>query len=196
MYKKIKINGKKFALLINRDEIQNRIKELANQITKDYANKQPLFIGIMNGCFMFAADLFRQIETPAEITFIKLLSYKGTSNSEPVVHSIGLEQAVTGRHIIILEDIVDTGKTLNSFLPELRAQNPASIKIASCLFKPKAIKHDVTPEYYGFAIENDFVVGYGLDYDGIGRNTHDLYILTDEEVEDSKEIFEERYPII
>lgn len=196
MYKKIKINGKKFSLLISQDEIQGKIAQLAKQITKDYAGKQPLFIGIMNGCFMFAADLFRQVATPAEITFIKLLSYKSTSNTEPVIHSIGLEQTVTNRHVIILEDIVDTGKTLYSFLPELKAQNPASIKIASCLYKPKALKHDVVPDYHGFAIENDFVVGYGLDYDGIGRNTNDIYVLTDEEIEDTKEVFEEIYPII
>lgn len=196
MYKKIKINGKKFALLISKDEIQDKIKQLATQITKDYAGKQPLFVGIMNGCFMFAADLFRQIGTPAEITFIKLLSYKGTSSSESVVHSIGLEHVIKDRHVIILEDIVDTGKTLNSFLPELKAQAPASIRIASCLFKPKALKHNVIPDYYGFDIENDFVVGYGLDYDGIGRNTQDIYVLTDEEIEDTKEVFEEIYPII
>lgn len=172
----IEINNKKFDLLIDESTIISRITEIAEQINKDFVGKQPLFIGIMNGCFMFASDLFKRIDIPAEISFIKLLSYKGTSTTNKVVHSIGLEQIIKDRHVIIIEDIVDTGTTLNSFLPELRAQNPASINIASLLFKPDALKHDVIPNYYGFKIKNDFVVGYGLDYDGLGRNNKNIYV--------------------
>ncbi len=172
----LEINEKKFKLLISEETIQNRITELAEEITNDYYDKQPLFIGIMNGCFMFASDLFKQIEFPSEISFIKLLSYKGTSTTNNVIHSIGMEQSVKGRHVIILEDIIDTGTTLNNFLPELRAQNPASIKIASCLFKPNALKHDITPDYVGFNIENGFIVGYGMDFFGFGRNNKNIYI--------------------
>jgi hypoxanthine phosphoribosyltransferase len=173
----MELNGKKFDILIDEGTIQCRIIEIAEEINKEYEGKNPLFIGIMNGCFMFASDLFKRITVPAEISFIKLLSYKGTSTTNKVVHSIGLEQTVKDRHVIILEDIVDTGTTLHSFLPELKAQNPASIKIASCLFKPKALKHDITSDYIGFSVGNSFVVGYGLDYDGYGRNNKNIYSL-------------------
>jgi len=172
----MKIHDKEFEVLIHRHDIQNRVIKIAEEINKEYKDKKPLLIGIMNGSFLFAADLFRNLTIEAEISFIKLLSYKGTSSSNNVVRSIGLEETVNNRHIIIIEDIVDTGRTLHSFLPELTVQNPSSLKIATLLFKPLALKHDIKPDYVGFEIENDFVVGYGLDYDGLGRNLNDIFV--------------------
>lgn len=149
------------------------------QINTDYTGKKPLFIAVLNGSFLFAADLFRQITIDAQISFIKLASYKGTTSTGNIITAIGLEEPVFERHIILLEDIIDTGKTLSEFIPQLLHQNPASLKIASLLTKPEALKHPVIPDYYGFAIPNKFVVGYGLDYDGLGRNIPEIYQLAE-----------------
>ena len=138
-----------------------------------------MLIGILNGSFIFAADLFRGLTIEAEISFIKLVSYKGTSSTGNVVTAIGMEEDLHGRHIIIVEDIIDTGKTLSSFLPEIHHRQPASVKIATFLSKPDALKYDVKADFNAFNIETKFVVGYGLDYDGLGRNLPDLYILKD-----------------
>ncbi|MBS1774535.1 MAG: hypoxanthine phosphoribosyltransferase [Bacteroidetes bacterium] len=174
---RIKVLDKYFEPCIANDKIQQRVAELGTAISKDYEGLNPLFLGILNGSFIFASDLFRNISVPAEISFIKLVSYKGTTSTGNVITSIGLEEQVTGRHIIITEDIIDTGKTLSSFLPQLMSQQPASVKIACFLSKPTARQFDVQPDYCGFAIPDDFVVGYGLDYDGFGRNYPDLYVL-------------------
>jgi hypoxanthine phosphoribosyltransferase len=175
----IKIHDKLFTPFISADSIRQRIRAIAGKINIEYAGKKPLMLGILNGSFIFAADLFRELAIEAEISFIKLASYKGTSTTGHVITAIGMEENIHGRHIIIVEDIVDTGKTLHSFLPELRMRQPASLKIAAFLTKPAALQYDVKADYWGFEIENKFVVGYGLDYDGIGRNLPDLYILKD-----------------
>ncbi len=175
----VQVHDKIFVPFITREDIQKRVNELAEMINEEYAGKKPLLIGILNGSFIFAADLFRGLSIEAEISFIKLVSYKGTSSTGNVVTAIGMEEDLHGRHIIIVEDIIDTGKTLSSFLPEIHHRNPASVKIATFLSKPEALKYDIKADFNAFNIENKFVVGYGLDYDGLGRNLPDLYILKD-----------------
>jgi hypoxanthine phosphoribosyltransferase len=167
----IKVHDKTFGPYIGASEIDEKIKGLAKKINKDYEGKRPLFIAILNGAFMFASDLFKEISMEAEICFIKLASYKGTKSTGNVVTSIGLDEPLTGRHVIIVEDIVDTGKTLYEFLPQLYIQQPSSIKIAALLHKPDALKHPLTIDYLGFSIPDKFVLGFGLDYDGLGKRT-------------------------
>lgn len=171
----IKVHDKSFDIYLPEAQIQEKIKALADQINKDYAGKKPLFIPILNGSFMFASDLFKYITIDAEISFIKLASYKGMKSSGNIITAIGLDQDLFGRDIIIVEDIVDTGKTLTEFLPQLQHQQPASLKIAALLHKPEALKYPLTIDYIGFTIPNKFVVGYGLDYDGLGRNLKEIY---------------------
>lgn len=173
----IKIFDKEFVPYLSEAEIQIKISELAEQLNKEYAGKKPLFLSILNGSFLFTADLFKQINIEAEVCFIKLASYKGVSSTGNVITAIGLDTNVSGRHVIILEDIIDTGKTLHHFLPQLTAQQPAEIKIAVLLNKTEALAFPVKVDYACFNIPNKFVVGYGLDYDGLGRNSKDIYQL-------------------
>jgi hypoxanthine phosphoribosyltransferase len=169
--------GKTFEPYLPESLIQEKIKELAVEINKDYAGKKPLFIAILNGSFMFAADLFKSVEVEAEICFIKLASYKGAKSTGNVITAIGLDADINDRHVIILEDIIDTGKTLTEFLPQLKHQQPASLKIAVLLHKPDATIYPVEIDYCCFSIPNRFVLGYGLDYDGFGRNLKEIYQL-------------------
>ena len=171
----VKLHDKEFELYISEADILKRVKELAETLNKDYEGKKPLFIAILNGSFMFASDLFKQITIDAEICFIKLASYKGMKSTHKVTTAIGLDDDIFGRHVIILEDIVDTGKTLSHFLPKLEHQQPATLKIASLLYKPDAIQYPINLDYIGFTIPTKFVLGYGLDYDGYGRNLKEIY---------------------
>jgi hypoxanthine phosphoribosyltransferase len=173
----VQVLDKTFVPFISREAINARVQELGKMIDADYAGKTPLFLAILNGSFIFAADLFRAITVEAEISFIKLASYKGTTSTGSVITAIGMEENLNGRHIVILEDIIDTGKTISSFVPDLLHRQPASLRIATFLTKPEALQHDVKADYVGFEIENKFVVGYGLDYDGHGRNLPELYQL-------------------
>ena len=173
----ITVHGKSFETYLSEEAIQQRVKELAAAINKDYTGKKPLFIAILNGSFMFAADLFKQLSVEAEICFIKLASYKGMKSSGKVITSIGLEEDLFGKDVIIVEDIVDTGKTLHRFLPKLVHQQPRSLKIATFLHKSEATEYPLVLDYVGFSIPNKFVVGYGLDYDGLGRNLREIYQL-------------------
>jgi hypoxanthine phosphoribosyltransferase len=173
----IKVHDKSFETYLSEEKILQRVKELASAISKDYAGKRPLFIAILNGSFMFAADLFKQLTVEAELCFIKLASYKGLKSSGNVVTSIGLEDDLFGKDVIIVEDIVDTGKTLHNFLPKLRHQQPHSLRIATLLHKSEATEFPLELNYVGFDIPNKFVVGYGLDYDGLGRNFKEIYQL-------------------
>lgn len=175
----IQVHDKSFKPYLTEAQIAERISELAKTITADYAGKNPIFIGILNGSFMFAADLFKQIDTPATISFIKLASYKGTSSTGTVVTAIGLEENLHNKDIILVEDIVDTGKTMTEFIPTLMQQNPASVRICTLLQKPDALKFPLDVHYIGFSIPNKFVVGYGLDYDGLGRNYPAIYQLAE-----------------
>ena len=173
----IKIKDKQFVPFISESTIQEKIKELAAQLKVDYEGKRPLLIAILNGSFMFASDLFKELKFEAEISFIKLASYKGTKSTGHVITAIGLDTDIAERHVIILEDIIDTGKTLHSFLPQLQHQQPASLKVAVLLDKPEPRQFEVPIDYKCFTIENKFVVGYGLDYDGLGRNISSIYQL-------------------
>lgn len=168
------IHDKYFVPYISKEEISEKVSEIARSINKDYVGKQPLFIAILNGSFVFAADLFKQITIPAEISFVKLSSYNGTSSTGSVVTSIGLENNVSNKDVIIIEDIVDTGKTLNDFLPELKKLRPASVKICTLLHKKECTTYPIGIDYMGFEIPDRFVVGYGLDYNGLGRNINEL----------------------
>jgi hypoxanthine phosphoribosyltransferase len=163
--------------MISKQEINQQVSVLADKISKDYKGQDPLFIIILNGSFIFAADLLRALTIPAEMSFVKLSSYSGMQSSDSVLTDIGLKENPEGRHIVIVEDIVDTGKTLFSFLPELQKHRPASIKIAALLCKPEALTCDIKADYVCFEIPNKFVVGYGLDYNGMGRNLPDIYEL-------------------
>lgn len=173
----VQIHDKTFVPFLTKEAIAQRVAAVAAEINTDYRDKNPLLLGILNGSFIFAADLFRALTINAHISFIKLASYQGTSSSGHVVTAIGLEEDIHGRDIIIVEDIIDTGRTLHSFLPEIYHRQPASVKIAVFLAKPEALQHEVKADYVAFEIEDKFVVGYGLDYDGLGRNLPDLYIL-------------------
>ena len=171
----IKVLDKSFEIFLAEETIQKRIAEMAAEINRDYEGKKPLFIAILNGSFMFASDLFKHLTIDAEICFIKLVSYKGMKSSGHITTAIGLDQDLYNRDVIIVEDIVDTGKTLGYFLPKLEHQQPASLKIAALLHKPEATVHPLKIDYTGFSIPNKFVVGYGLDYDGCGRNLKEIY---------------------
>lgn len=176
----IQVLDKRFQPYIKAAQIQEQVNKLAVQLNDDYAGKKPLFLAILNGSFMFASDLFKELTIEAEICFIKLASYKGTKSTGNVITSIGLDMPLTGRHVIIVEDIVDTGKTLFEFLPQLEIQQPASLKIAALLHKPDALKHPLTVDYVGFNVPNKFLLGYGLDYDGLGRNLKEIYQLVED----------------
>jgi len=173
----IRVHDKQFEPYLNASTIASRIKEIAGNLNKDYAGKKPLFIAILNGSFMFAADLFKELNIDAEICFIKLASYKGTKSTGHVITAIGLDMDLFGREVVIVEDIVDTGKTLSEFLPQLEHQQPASLKIVALLHKPEATVFPIKIDYLGFSIPNKFVVGYGLDYDGLGRNIPEIFKL-------------------
>lgn len=175
----IRVHDKQFEPYLTSEEIALRIKMVAQQINADYAGKKPLFIAILNGSFMFASDLFKEITIDAEICFIKLASYKGSKSTGHVITAIGLDMDIIGRDVIVIEDIVDTGKTLSEFLPQIHHQQPASVKIVALLHKPDAMVYPVKIDYLGFSIPNKFVVGYGLDYDGLGRNIREIYRLAE-----------------
>ena len=175
----IRVHDKNFEPYLTSQEIANAVKRLSDEISRDYQGKRPLFVAILNGAFMFASDLFKGITTEAEISFIKLASYKGTKSTGRVLTAIGLDADLYQRHVIIVEDIVDTGKTLDQFLPKLTHQQPASLKICALLHKPEATVNPIRIDYLGFTIPNKFVVGYGLDYDGLGRNLPEIYKLAE-----------------
>jgi hypoxanthine phosphoribosyltransferase len=173
----IKVHDKSFETYLSEETIQQKIRVLADEINNDYKDKRPLFIAILNGAFMFAADLFKHVTIDAEICFIKLASYRGMKSTGNVVTAIGLDQDLFDRDVVIIEDIVDTGKTLSEFLPKLNHQQPKSLKIVALLHKAEATKYHLDIDYIGFTIPDKFVVGYGLDYDGLGRNLKEIYQL-------------------
>lgn len=176
----IQVLDKKFQPYLKAAQIHEQIGKLAQQINADYAGKRPLFIAILNGSFMFAADLFKELTIDAEICFIKLASYKGTKSTGNVITSIGLDEPLKDRHVVIVEDIVDTGKTLYEFLPQMKDQQPLSLKIAALLHKPTAMIYPLSIDYLGFSVPNKFLLGYGLDYDGLGRNLKEIYQLVED----------------
>lgn len=176
---KIKILDKEFAVSIPFERIQSTVNRMADKISADYENKEPVFLCVLNGAFMFAADLLKAYTGKCEISFIKLASYAGIKTTGNVRTLIGLEEDIKGRDVVILEDIVDSGITISHLIEDLKSYEPASIKIAALLLKPAAVQKDVRPDYVGLEIPNDFIVGYGLDYNGFGRNLKDIYKITE-----------------
>lgn len=171
----IRVHDRLFDPFLTQEEIQTRVSFIAEQLNSDYAAKRPLFIAILNGSFIFASDLFKKLHIEAEICFIKLASYRGSKSTGNVVTAIGLDHEIYGRDVVIIEDIVDTGKTLTEFLPHLNHQQPTSLKIVALLHKADATVYPVPIDYLGFTIPDKFVVGYGLDYNGLGRNLPEIY---------------------
>lgn len=171
-------NGERFKLFISKDELDRRIAELGDQINSDYENLQPILIGILNGSFIFLADLMRHVSIPCEVDFYKLSSYGDDKvSSGKVTERKDLDAAITGRHIILVEDIVDTGLSMQYLLAKVKGLNPASVKVITLLHKPGATRHDVQLDYVGFEIPSLFVLGYGLDYAQQGRNLAQIYVL-------------------
>jgi len=175
--KVVKVLDKTFSVSISSDSIQREISRIAEEINRDLAGKDPVFLAILNGAFMFASDLFKQLTIPAQISFLKLASYSGTSSTGHVKQLIGLNQEIKDRVVVVLEDIVDTGVTLDTIVRQLTGFQPREILVATLLHKPEATLKPVTLNYVGFSIPNEFIVGYGLDYDGYGRNLADIYTL-------------------
>ena len=175
----MRIKDKSFKVLIDYERISRRLDEMAGAINRDYKDKNPLFIAILNGSFMFAADLMKKIHIPSEITFIKVNSYQATKSTGNIKELIGLQENIFKRNLIIIEDIVDTGNTLAHLLEDFGTLGADSIEIATLLHKPAALQKELVIKYVGFSIPNKFVVGYGLDYNGYGRNTMDIFELTE-----------------
>ncbi len=175
----MRLQDKSFELFIPEKKIQAAIRRVAGEINRDYHDRNPLFVGVLNGAFMFAADLMKNMAIPCEITFVRVQSYAGTQRSGQVKTLIGLEHDIRQRHVILLEDIVDSGFTVQHIQQQLQSANPASIEVATLLFKPEALAVPTTLRYVGIRIPNQFVVGYGLDYNGQGRNLRDIYQLKD-----------------
>lgn len=175
----IKVLDKNFKLYIPQSQIQKRVAELSAQLNTDLKGKDVIFMGILNGSFMFAADLIKNINLPCQITFLKLASYQGTSSGGSIKRLIGINEDIYGKTVVVIEDIVDTGFALEHIQKQLIGYEPAEIKYATLLFKPQAYKGSVSINYAGFEIPNDFIVGYGLDYNGHGRNYPDLYVISD-----------------
>lgn len=173
----IKIENKEFVLNLEHDVILARIKELAQIINKKYQDEKPLFICVLNGAFMFSSDLLKNIDFPCEISFIKVSSYEGVSSTGKLTTHIGINQSIEGRKVIIIEDIIETGNTINQLVKLLKEEKAKDISLATLLFKPGCLKHQLNIDYVGFEIPDDFIIGYGLDYNGYGRNLRDLYIL-------------------
>jgi hypoxanthine phosphoribosyltransferase len=173
----ITCKDKQFKIFLHNEAIQARLKELATAINQEYANKQPVFLSVLNGVFRVAGDLFNYIDIDCTVSFVKLQSYAGTSSTGQVNTLIGLDADLKGRPIILVEDIVDTGKTLHEFLPQLEAFEPASIAILTLLTKPDALEYEIPLNYVGFEVPDRFLIGYGLDYDGWGRQYNDIYQL-------------------
>lgn len=175
----LQIKDKKFAVSIPEAEIRRQVKRVAEEINRDLCGRKPLFLAILNGSFVFAADLMREITLESQISFVKLASYSGMSSTGEVADMIGLDADIEGRDVVVVEDIVDSGLTMQHVMEMLRARNPRSLAVCTLLVKPENLKVDVDIRYRCFEIPNDFIVGYGLDYDGFGRNTRDIYTVVE-----------------
>lgn len=180
----IQIGDKKFKVSITGEKIQSVIREIADELNAELSAKDVVFVGILNGSFMFATDLFKRIDFPAQITFLKVSSYEGTKSSGKVTELIGLDYDIKGKTVVIVEDIIDSGLTMTNIIKQLKAYEPEDIKVATLLLKPDAFKADFMVDYIGLEIPNKFIVGYGLDYNGFGRNSRDIYALDKDGVSD------------
>ncbi|MCU0353715.1 MAG: hypoxanthine phosphoribosyltransferase [Cytophagales bacterium] len=175
----VQVKDKQFEVFLPETEILARTSQLAAQLSRDYANKEPLFVAVLNGSFIFAADLIRHVSVPCHVSFVRVHSYQSTASTGTLTEVIGLQENIEGRHVVVVEDIVDTALTMSRLLAQLREQMPASLEVATLLCKREAMQTDLALKYVGFDIPNRFVVGYGLDYDGFARNLPDLYVLKD-----------------
>jgi hypoxanthine phosphoribosyltransferase len=175
----ITIKDRSFEVSIPHSEILERVQEVADRINADFAGKKPLFVGVLNGSFMFVADLLKKINLECELSFVKVASYHGTKSSGSVKELVGLTEDIEGRDVIVIEDIVDTGNTIESIFNTLTARKPSQLKVCTLLYKPEAYTKQVPVDYVAIEIPNDFIVGYGLDYDGFGRNLQDIYTVID-----------------
>ena len=175
MQQNITLGDKSFRPYITEAQIQSAVKRIAEKINNDFKDKCPLIVPVLNGSFMFASDLMKHLTCQCHITFIKASSYKGTESTGSLATLIGINEDITGRDVIILEDIIDTGHTLAKIIPSIKALGPATVRVGTLLFNPKALKADISIDYTGIEIPNEFIVGYGLDYDGLGRNLKEIY---------------------
>lgn len=175
----IVLHDKRFKPYLSAEKIHAAVKQMASTVSKDYEGLCPLIVVVLKGSFIFAADLVRELNMDCQLSFIRLSSYEGTSSSGTVSSLMQLDTDITNRHIIVIEDIIDTGTTIDFLLKAFQTQQPKSLKIASLLFKPKAFKGNYTIDYTGFEIPNDFIVGYGLDYNELGRNLKDIYVIAE-----------------
>ena len=173
----VDIKDKTFETSIPEEEIMRRVKAVADKMSNDLKGKNPLLLGVLNGSFIFAADLMRVLDIECEISFVKMSSYEGTQSTGNVKKLVGLNEDIEGRTIVIVEDIVDTGLTMERMIEYLKGFNPAEIHICTLLLKPENLKRKLDIEYVAMEIPNDFIVGYGLDYDGLGRNLRDIYVV-------------------
>ena len=173
----IQLHDKQFVPFISAKEIDLAIAKLVTKISADYSNEIPVFIGVLNGAFMVVSDLLKRYSSPCEVSFVKMASYEGTSSTNDVKQLIGLNQDLEGRTVVVVEDIVDTGNTVEELKAIFKQKNVKHLKIATLFFKPEAYKKDIKIDYVGIRIPNKFIVGYGLDYDGLGRNLADVYQL-------------------
>jgi hypoxanthine phosphoribosyltransferase len=177
----IQVKDKRFEIFISASQLSETIARLAQRINHDYADKEPLFVAVLNGAFMFAADLMKCVTIPCRLSFVRVASYQNTQSTGILTEIIGLQENIANRHVVIIEDIVDTALTMHRLVKQLQHKQPASLQIATLLCKPEAMQKPVDLKYVGFEIPNRFVVGYGLDYDGWGRNLPDLYVLQESE---------------
>lgn len=175
----MQIHDKHFVRYIHRDKIEEELDWMGRKLSQEYKDKNPLFLAVLNGAFVFAADLYRKITCDSTISFIKLASYEGTESTGDIKEVMGLAEDIKGRHVVILEDIIDTGRSMRHLIEVLSKEDPASIKIATLLVKPEALEEPLEIAYLAFDIPNLFVVGYGLDYDGYGRQLPDIYQVRD-----------------
>jgi len=174
--KTITILDKKFTMTIARSQVRTGIDRIADRINSDYAGREILFVAVLNGAFVFAADLVRRIKPPCRISFVKVASYQGDTSEGTIRELIGLKEDLNGKHVILVEDIVDTGFTLAHIMKQIKSDyKPASVAVASLFFKPQSYRKTIAIDYVGLEIPNDFVVGWGLDYNGYGRNLEDIY---------------------
>jgi hypoxanthine phosphoribosyltransferase len=177
--KQVKVLDKNFGIFISSEKIHQVVEQIASKMNKELEGKDVIFLGILNGSFMFASDLYKMIKIPSQISFLKLASYQGTSSSGNVKRLIGINEDLIGKTVVVIEDIVDTGITIDNIIKQLKGYEPAEIKIATLLLKPEALQTKVQLDYIGLEIPNDFIIGYGLDYNGFGRNLADIYKITD-----------------
>ena len=175
----IQIKDKRFRTFITENEILKQVARVADEINRDPADENPLFVSVLNGSFMFTSDLMKHLNMPCELSFVKLASYEGTSSTGKVKELVGLNNDITGRTVVIVEDIVDTGFTMERLIETLRQRNPKDIRIATLLVKPDKLQVKLDIHYVAMNIPNDFIVGYGLDYDGLGRNYRDIYTVVE-----------------